>query len=412
MDHILGYRCVRCGVERPEVGPGWCVDCGPLGTQTVLYDFELVASRISKASLAADPDPSPFRYRALLPLPADAPRLPLEPWRTPVIMAPRLGFPGELAIKDDGRLPSSSFKDRATFVAISRALASGSRGIVCASTGNAASSLAAFAAAAGIPATILVPAAAPRPKLAQVLIAGARVIPVDGSYDDAFDLSLELAAALGLELRSTGVNPYLAEGKKTAALEIAEQYDWEPPDVIAVSAGDGCIIAGLAKGFLDLKALGWIEKLPRLIGVQAEGSAALTRAFKAGLKEPESVQASTLADSISVNLPRAGIQALAGVRACAGEFITVSDEEILGAMRSLAAATGIFAEPAGATAVAGLLSLGARGGLTGQRCLAINTGSMLKDTASALRALGELPAPVPKNLDAVLERLSADQSRA
>lgn len=408
LDHITHLSCVLCDKRLDRAALGTCPECGPAGTLEVRYDIEAAKTRMNRASLAADPDPSVARYRAILPIPLDAPLPPLPVWRTPLIKAGRFPWKGgELWIKDDSRLPSSSFKDRATVVAVTRALSERASGIICASTGNAASSLAAFSAAAGLPAVILVPKSAPKPKLAQVLISGARVLPVDGNYDAAFDLSMELAPKLGYFLRSTGVNPVLAEGKKTCALEIAEQFDWQPPEVVAVSVGDGCIISGLAKGFSDLVELGLIERAPRLLGVQAEGSAALARAFERGLDRPEPISATTIADSISVDLPRDGARALRGVRACGGRFITVSDDEILAAMKALASSAGVFAEPAGATAAAGLTRLAEEGGLApGERACAVVTGSMLKDTKSALRAIGGLPEPVAPTVEAAMAALN------
>lgn len=407
LPHVDHYSCVLCDAHFASPGDGWCEHCGPKGTLKVHYDWDYVRSTISKESLKANPDPSIKRYAPLMPFPEKASFAPLPVWRSPLVSAERLEWEGgPLWIKDDSRLPSSSLKDRATFVAVSRALTYGSKGIVCASTGNAASSLAAFCAASGIPATILVPASAPRPKLAQVMISGATVIPVDGTYDDAFDLSLDVAKALDCDLRSTGVNPYLAEGKKTCALEIAEQFDWDPPEIVAVSVGDGCIISGLAKGFQDLHDIGWIERVPKLIGVQAVGSSSLSRAFARGLTEPEVVDANTLADSISVNLPRDGVKALRSVRESGGRFVTVTDDEILGAMRSLASRLGVFAEPAGATAVAGLVKLAAQGLIQkDERSVAVVTGNMLKDTASALKAIGDLAKPVEAKLDVVLKTI-------
>jgi threonine synthase len=407
LPHIDHYSCVLCDAHFAFPGEGWCDHCGTEGTLTIHYDLDAVRARLSKESLKEDRNPGVERYLPLLPLPENCTIPPLPVWRTPIIEAKRLKWPGgRLWVKDDSRLPSSSFKDRATFVAVSRALTYGSKGIVCASTGNAASSLAAFCAASGIPATILVPASAPRPKLAQVMISGARIVAVDGTYDDAFDLSLDVAKELGCDLRSTGVNPFLAEGKKTCALEIAEQFDWDPPEFVAVSVGDGCIISGLAKGFQDLFDLGWIKSVPRLIGVQAKGSAALSQAFARGLTKPEAIEASTIADSISVNLPRDGAKALRAVRESGGRFVTVSDDEILHAMRTLASEMGVFAEPAGATSFAGLMKLAGQDSVhSDERCIAIITGSMLKDTQSAIRAIGEMPRPVEASLDKVLESL-------
>jgi len=239
------------------------------------------------------------------------------------------------------------------------------------------------------------------------MIYGATVVPVDGTYDDAFDLSMQAAPALGYELRSTGVNPYCGEGKKTCALELAEQLDWKLPEWLAVSVGDGCIIGGLAKGFDDLKAMGLIDRVPRLVGVQAAGSAALAEAAARG-GEVKPVSGKTLADSISVSIPRDAKKALRAVARSDGRWVVVSDEEILEAMRLVARALGVFTEPAGATSIAGLLKMQREGLLDASApCVAIATGSGLKDAESAFKAAGAPPAPVPPTLAALRERLAA-----
>ena len=275
--------------------------------------------------------------------------------------------------------------------------------IVTASTGNAGAALAGMAAAIGQPAVILAPKTAPPAKIAQLLIFGARVILVDGSYDQAFDLSIQASAEFGWYCRNTGYNPFTAEGKKTAAFEIWEW--WQSTQkrtqkaagrlaqlTIFCSVGDGNIISGLHKGFKDLQALGWIEAPPRLVGVQAEGSAAIANAFRAKSDKIVPVHAATIADSISVDLPRDGLRALRAVRETGGTWLTVSDEQILEAMAALGR-LGIFAEPAGAAAYAGLRAAGAGAGLPpGSAVLVLNTGSGLKDVRAAMQAVR--PAPV------------------
>ncbi|MEE8163111.1 MAG: pyridoxal-phosphate dependent enzyme, partial [Anaerolineae bacterium] len=235
-----------------------------------------------------------------------------------------------------------------------KALELGRDVMTCASTGNAASSLAGLAASVGLTTYIFVPQTAPQAKVAQLLIFGANVIMVKGTYDQAFDLCLEASKEYGWYSRNTAYNPYLSEGKKTAALEICEQLRWEAPDRIFVSVGDGCIIGGLWKGLKDLCTLGFIGKMPKLMGVQAEGAAPLVRAWREGTEEIEPVVLNTLADSIAVGVPRDRIKALRAVRQTGGEYVAVSDEEILDAMRVLARGAAVFAEPAGAAGFAGL----------------------------------------------------------
>jgi threonine synthase len=213
---------------------------------------------------------------------------------------------------------------------------------------------------------------------------------VDGTYDEAFELCLEAAAEYGWYNRNTAYNPYMTEGKKTAAYEICEQLDWQAPDVILVSVGDGCIIGGLHKGLKDLLALGWIEKMPRLIGVQAETSNFLAEAWENNedvlAKDP--IQATTVADSICAGLPRDRIKAMAAVRQTEGAYIQVSDEAVLAAIPTLAGGSGVFAEPAGAAAYAGLIKAVETGLVSAnERIVVINTGNGLKDSRSAMKAV-------------------------
>jgi threonine synthase len=259
-----------------------------------------------------------------------------------------------------------------------------------------------MAAAVDMPTVILAPKTAPQAKIAQLLIFGARVFLVDGSYDDAFNLSLEAAEAFGWYCRNTGYNPFTAEGKKTAAFEICEQLTiavdgiiepsqkWRSPDMVFVSVGDGNIISGLHKGFKDLKTLGWIENIPRLFGVQSEGSAAIYNAFVAGTENITPVRADTIADSISVDFPRDGLRALRAATQTGGAYLTVRDEDILAAMLDLARQAAVFAEPAGAAAYAGLVKAVAEGLVEPGECIVvINTGNGLKDVQTAMQAAGE-----------------------
>ncbi len=306
-----------------------------------------------------------------------------------------------LFIKDDGRNPSASFKDRASAIAVARAMETGRPLIATASTGNAAAALAGQAAAAGMPTIIFVPKTAPQAKIAQLLVYGSRVLAIDGSYDDAFDLCVAACNEFGWYNRNTGFNPYMTEGKKTVSFEIVAQLSHMPgaraggdasfatPDAVFVSVGDGCIIGGVHKGFKDLLALGWIEKMPRIYGVQSELSPALANAWRDGKEIPDPVQATTRADSISVNAPRDPVKALRAVRESGGAFITVSDEAIMAAMLPLARQGAVFAEPAGATAHAGMLKALQEGLIQAdETVVVINTGSGLKDVPAAIQVTG------------------------
>jgi threonine synthase len=345
-----------------------------------------------------------------LPLAAQ-PEIPLTIGGTPLVAAPRLAAAlglGALHIKDDGRNPSASLKDRASVIAVGRALEARTPRVTAASTGNAASSLATIAASVGLETIIFVPEAIPRAKLAQLLLHGARVVLVRGNYDAAYDLCLAATARFGWYSRNTGFNPYLCEGKKTVALEIAEALAWRAPDRVFVSVGDGCILAGVHKGFADLVALGWIDRVPALVGVQADGASSLADAFRADARTAAEVRATmprTFADSIAVGNPRDATKALRAARETGGEILAVADDEIRDAMRRLAREAGVFAEPAGAAAFAGVLRLAREARLhAGERVVALVTGSGLKDVESAIR-LVEPPAPVDANLDAVAAAL-------
>jgi threonine synthase len=303
----------------------------------------------------------------------------------------------ELWIKDESRNPSASFKDRASALVMARAIEANFKTMIAASTGNAGAAMACMAASVGKQAVIIAPRSAPPAKVAQLLTFGARVVLVDGTYDQAFDLSIKASREYGWYNRNTGYNPYTVEGKKTAGLEIWEQVLLNRENAalnltIFIPVGDGNILSGVAKGFADLQSLGWIEKLPRLVGVQAEGSAAIYNAFKTGKDVIDPVSAKTIADSISVDLPRDGLRALKRVRQSGGYFLTVSDQEILQAIPTLGKA-GLFVEPAAAAAYAGLQSA-IRQGLhqPDEPALVLCTGSGLKDVNAAMRA-GE-PAPI------------------
>jgi threonine synthase len=303
----------------------------------------------------------------------------------------KLGM-SDLWLKDDTRNPSASLKDRASIIAV--ILAEG-RTVACASTGNAASSLAVQSAAVGLPCYIFVPQNAPRAKIVQLLMCGATVFSVDGSYDDAFDLCIEACNAFGWYNRNTGYNPYLVEGKKTVGLEIAEQLSWHVPDTVLVPTGDGCIISGVYRGFEDLYRLGMTNHLPRLIAVQAAGSPAIVRALESdGIVRP--YPANTIADGISVGLPRNGAMAVRHIRASGGFGITVTDAEILTAEKELAMYTGVFAEPSGAASYAGLLRLLADGKIAkDERVVLLVTGSGLKSIDAVVNSAGSV-IPIAK----------------
>ena len=390
MTHVTELTCTLCGRSyRPDPDRYVCDDCGPVGTLDVEYDLDAVAADLSPERLATDPDRTMWRYGALLP----AARGPvgLAVGGTPLYHAPGLGTGMDGSwIKDEALEPTASLKDRASAMVAAVALGFGRRVVTTASTGNAAAALAGVAAATpGVEAVIFVPAAAPEAKIAQLLAYGATVVLVEGAYDEAYDLCTEVASRRGWYNRNTGFNPYTTEGKKTVAFEIAEQMGWQAPDVVVVSVGDGSIIGGVHKGFVEARSLGWIDRVPRLVGVQSTGSNYLAEAFERNedvvTKPP--IAARTIADSISASLPRDRVKAMRAVRATGGAFLAVDDGAILDAIPRVAAATGVFPEPAAAAAFAGLDAAIGRG-IVGrdERVVVISTGSGLKDVRSAMEA--------------------------
>src|SRR5216683_3103302 len=397
LNHIKYLQCVLCGTSYdPAEVVYTCPACGPSGVLAVHYDYEQIAPHISRAQLAQNHEQSMWRYRPLLPVSyshVDTP--PLVVGGTPLYPVNRLRrYLGmdDLWLKDDTRNPSASLIDRASIIAVMRAEG---KIVACASTGNAASSLAVQAASLGLTCYIFVPHNAPRAKIIQLLMCGAHVFAVQGSYDDAFDLCIEACNAFGWYNRNTGYNPYLVEGKKTAGLEIAEQLDWQVPDSILVPTGDGCIISGVYRGFEDLQRLGMIDRVPRLIAVQAQGSPAIVRALEGdGVVRPYPAQ--TIADGISVGLPRNGAMAVKNIRASGGFGVTVSDAEILAAEKELARLTGVFAEPSGAACYAGLLRLLEEGSIArDERVVLLVTGSGLKSIDAVAETAGSV-VPIAK----------------
>jgi len=413
MDKFLGYRCSLCGTEyAPNEVAYTCPKDG--GNLDVTLDYDSIKTKYQPEDLLSRNDPSLWRYLPLLPVgEPEGDSTPLHAvGGTPVYqlssLAKKYGLQN-LWLKDESRNPTASFKDRASAIVVTRAHEIGAEIVVTASTGNAGAALAGMSAAVGQKSIIFAPKSAPPAKVAQLLIFGAKVILVDGSYDDAFDLTVKCADEFGWYCRNTGYNPFTAEGKKTAAFEIWEWWQdahakWHeefgaglehPPLTVFVSVGDGNIISGIHKGFKDLVELGWMANTPHIIGVQAEGSAAISNAFHANTEAIKPVTAKTIADSISVDLPRDGARAVRAAKETGGTYVNVSDEEILYAIAELGK-VGIFAEPAGAAAYAGVaraISTGVIG--SGNPILVINTGSGLKDIRAAMRAVAEAPVIEP-----------------
>ncbi|MDE1145762.1 MAG: pyridoxal-phosphate dependent enzyme [Azospirillaceae bacterium] len=389
--------CVECGATRawshPQAAGAEQCSC-PAGGNLALMPPLGPAARSALLAAIADGDATHWRYAPLLPAPRPTAggragiRLPVG-W-TPLIDCGVQGASGggvRLLVKDETRNPSGSLKDRASDVVVAAARARGVTAFVAASTGNAAASLACIGAAAGVAITILVPATVPPAKLAQIRAYGATVRRVAGSYDDAWELAAQVARHTGLHNRSTGINPVTREGKKTCALEIAEQMGWQAPDWVVVPTGDGNILSAIWKGFCELRTLGLIGTLPRLVAAQAAASDAIARAHwgagGAGLDPAIAVDAKsadTLADSISVSWPRDRAAALAALRDSRGLAVTVTEAEIVAGVRALASRFGLFVEPSSAAAFAAFERVARSGHFeAGQRVVCLATGTGLKD---------------------------------
>ena len=401
MKNVRHAKCVKCG-KLYEATPN-LTNCSCGGILDIVYDYDYIKANLTKEKLAARRDNSMWRYRELLPVEEDTPNTPLRVGWSPLYEADRLAKQlgiKKLYVKDAGINPTASLKDRAS--AMAKAKEAGADTIACSSTGNAASSLAGNAAAAGLKTYIFVPSRAPKGKVAQLMTFGATVISVQGSYEDTFELSKAAIDRWGWYNRNAAINPYLSEGKKTVALEIMEQLDWQVPDYIAISVGDGCTIAGLWKGLKDLHAIGFIDRLPRLISAQAEGCCPLNRAIETG--EPwRPMEENTLADSIAVGVPRNADKALMAIRESNGVTVNVSDEEIMAAQKLLGRTCGVFGEPAGVTGAAGLKKLCEEGRIEPDATVvSVVTGNGLKDVANAIKSCGE-PISIPGDMDLLLK---------
>ena len=398
------YTCSLCGAEYgPEEVTYTCPKDG--GNLNVILDYEAIKAQWSPEKFTELPEASLWRYLNLIPV--DDPggvgtplrRAGWTPVYQPTRLAQKLGQ-AQLWIKDESPNPTASFKDRASAIVVARARQIGAEVTVAASTGNAGAALAGMSAAVGAKAVIFAPRTAPPAKIAQLLVFGAKVLLVDGTYDEAFDLSIEATENFGWYNRNTGFNPFTAEGKKTAAFEIWEQVIRRMPAsskplTLFIPVGDGNIISGVHKGFKDLQALGWLSQMPRIIGVQSAGSAAIANTFHQGDEAIQPVRADTLADSISVDLPRDGVRAVRAARETGGTYVIVQDEAILQAIAELGK-VGIFAEPAAATAYAGLVkALDDQIITPDDPALVLSTGSGLKDVKAAMQAVAEAPIIEP-----------------
>lgn len=392
MKKIKFFKCVLCGNEFEENEVKYtCPYCGNEGILEIYLDYKNI--KFNKNNLNGR-EYNILRYHELLPVNNLNGFPPLNIGYTPIYKPERLSKYlnlENLFIKDDGRNPTASFKDRASALVIKKAFDNGFNTITTASTGNAASSLSGLSASMGFKTYIFVPEKAPKAKIAQLLNFGSIVFAIRGTYDEAFDLCIKSSETYGWYNRNTAYNPFTIEGKKTVSFEIWEQLNFSVPDKIFVSVGDGVIYSGIYKGFIDLYSMNLIDRIPQVIGVQAEGSSPVVKAFLEGKDKVIPIKnANTIADSISVGYPRNGVMALKYAKHYNGSFISVSDKEILEAIPLLGKLTGIFGEPAGVASLSGLIKLIKEGKIKEkERIVVLITGNGLKDIESAIKAVGE-----------------------
>jgi threonine synthase len=406
MEHVRTLECTLCGeTYDPEQIVYTCSNHpGVQGILEVQYDYDVVRERFDEPLDGNIRDQ--WKYRAFLPVEEDAEPVTLREGGTDLYDTPRLSdeLGVEMRVKDDGRNPTGVLKDRATSVSVTKATHAGRDVVTCASTGNAAASLAGYAARGGLDCRIFVPGDAPEGKLAQPLVYGADVLAVRGSYDEAYDLSMEVTEEFGWYNRNAAINPFQVEGKRTVGHELAEQTRGDVPDWLVFSMGDGCTIYGGWKGFREFRDLGFVDEAPKMLGVQAEGARAIHDAYH----EHDSTDdvANTLADSIAVGRPRNTLKAVKALNESGGTSVVVSDDEILRGEKTLGSTEGIYAEPAGAAPIAGIRKALSEGIIDeDESVLAVVTGYGLKDAKSAVEASGSATEIEPE-LDEVKQRYS------
>ena len=405
MNPTIALECTACGrVFVPGDGSHVCPDHeGVGGILDVQYDLngarETIESRLGGGITDL------WQYAPLLP--TDGHAVELGAGGTPLLDAPTLSeeLGVSVHLKDERGNPTGSIKDRASAILTSRALSGEASVLTCASTGNAAASLAGYAARTGLDCCIFVPADVPEGKAVQPLVYGADVYAVDGDYDDAFSLCRRVAADRGWYDCSAAVNPYAVEGLRTVGHELAEQTRESVPDWLVYPMGNGCGLAAAWKGFREFERMGLVEDRPRLLGVQAEGATAIHDRFTSREAAADGGPAAeTQADSIDVGHPHNARKACRALGASNGATVVVSDDEILAAERALGHAEGIYAEPASAATLAGLESAVERGIVApGESATLVVTGTGLKDTASA-RDLVDGVERVPDDPSAVPDR--------
>ena len=402
------YVCVDCGKEYVTDDIIYqCPECAakqkegefPRGYLKVIYDRKDL-EKLQKKEHVSIYDFFPY----------EVPNKEVYPvGTTPIVVPKRLN--DKIGLKNifckmDAYLPSGSFKDRASQLIAAQAIAHNTKKIALASTGNAGAAMSCAGAAYGLDIILFVPQTAPINKLMQSVLYGATVVPVKGSYDDAFLLSIEYTKHFGGINRNTAYNPMTIEGKKSVSIELFEQLGRKIPDIVYVPVGDGCIISGVYKGFYDLLQAGLTKKIPHIVCAQSEKSNAISQAFRTG--EFKSIEATTRADSISVDIPASGRMAVQYLKAYEGWCTEVTEQEILDAQMDLVHDSGIFVEPASATAWAALNKdkemLKERYGEDASICVLL-TGIGFKDMA-VFDGRVKMPEAIENSAQAVIDRFS------
>ena len=382
-------RCVGCGkIYEDDVRSYVCSQCSNL--------LELVKdSPVSRTGLYGESSqPGIWRYRKALPIEPDVKAVSLSEGHTPLVLVSRIGAKFGLKglhVKNEGQNPSGSFKDRGMTVAVTRAVQGGSKLLICASTGNTAASMAAYAARAGVTAMVTVPAGkVASGKLAQVYAYGAKIIRVEGDFDAALAITLKVAAEIKELSVMNSVNPYRIEGQKTNAYEIYEQLGFKVPDYVVLPVGNAGNISAIWKGFKELKEWGISSSLPKMVAVQAAGAQPIVEAFQHGRDSVIAVQPKTIASAINIGNPASWKKALAAIRDSKGTALAVTDEETIAARMDLASSEGIFVEPASAVPIAALKKL--MGKIERDATVVcICTGNGLKDQESVKVQLDSTP---------------------
>ena len=391
-------ECIMCGARYPKDQVLYtCEKCD--GLLDVVYDYSQI--RLTREDLKGPL--SVWKYRALLPVSTSP--VTLKEGGTPVYHVERIGK--EIGMKDvhvkhEGMNPTGSFKDRGMTVGVTKALELGMKSVACASTGNTSASLAVYGARAGIPVIVLLPQGkVALGKVAQALMHGSKVLSIRGNFDEALRLIREICIEHGIYLLNS-INPFRLEGQKTIGFEIVDYFGWEVPDRIILPVGNAGNITAIFKGLNELKRLGIIDRIPKMTGIQAEGSAPIVKAIKEGAKEiTVEAHPETVATAIRIGNPVNAVKALHAIRVSGGTAETVTDEEILAAQKMLAVREGIGVEPASAASIAGLIKLRKMGVIgKDERVVCVTTGHLLKDPETVIRTC-EKPIEVDASREAI-----------